>query len=96
MPGFYHVNGAFIFEIVWNCNIPGLLKVHFENKTFCYLQKKKKILDFSRNLLTEPINNKSYIKQIYTAFIRVSEVKLMVPRWLQLCYFASGLRLSAE
>ena len=30
MPGFYHVNGVFIFEIVWNCNISGLLKVHFE------------------------------------------------------------------
>ena len=32
----------------------------------------------------------AYIKQIYTAFIWVSGLKLMVPRWLQLCYFAEG------
>ena len=32
----------------------------------------------------------SYIKQIYMAFIWVSGLKLMVPRWLQLCYFAEG------
>ena len=31
-----------------------------------------------------------YIKQIYTTFIQVSGLKLMVPRWLQLGYFASG------
>ena len=31
-PGFYHVNGVFIFDIVWNDNIYGLLKVHFEKK----------------------------------------------------------------
>ena len=36
--------------------------------------------------------NNEYMNGIYTAFIRVSELKLMVLRWLQLCYFASGLR----
>ena len=55
-----------------------------------------KLLNCSKNLLTNQRTMKTwmaYIKQIYgpTAFIWVSGLKLMVPRWLQLCYFAEVL-----
>ena len=46
MPGFYHVNGVFIFELVWNCKISGLLKVHFE-KTFCFKYKPTLVVEWT-------------------------------------------------